>query len=128
MSIAKYITVEPRYNEVPRDWGNVFVITWVRYINEIPLHSEFVGKRLKSLLYWGLANNYFALKLNSVTLHHSAFSLIMQLLSGFERSFNFSRVMTFICYIGVDFKFGLLDCVRITGIALYRGSVPYILL
>ena len=48
--------------------------------------------------------------------------------------------MTFIRYIGVDFKFGLLDCVRyngdfvITGISLYRGSlyrgsaVPYILL
>ena len=42
MSIAKYIMVEPRYNEVPKDWGNVFIITGVRYINKIPLYSEFV--------------------------------------------------------------------------------------
>ena len=38
--------------------------------------------------------------------------------------------MAFIRYIEVDFKFGLLDCVYITGISLYRdslyrGSVPY---
>ena len=25
------VTVEPRYNEVPRDWENVFVIWRVRY-------------------------------------------------------------------------------------------------
>ena len=25
-------TVKPRYNEVPRDWQNVFVIKGVRYI------------------------------------------------------------------------------------------------
>ena len=27
---------------------------------------------------WDLANNYFALKLNTVTLHHSAFGLTVQ--------------------------------------------------
>ena len=27
-------------------------------------------------------------------------------------AFIFCRVMTIICYIGVDFTFGLLDCVR----------------
>ena len=26
------VTVEPRYNEVPRDWQNVFAITRFRYI------------------------------------------------------------------------------------------------
>ena len=54
-------------------------------------------------------------------------------------AFIFCRVMTFIRYVGVDFTFGLLDCVRynedlvITRTSLYRGSlyrgsVPYILL
>ena len=44
-------------------------------------------------------------------------------------AFIFCRVMTVIRYIGVDFTFGLLDCVPdITRILLYRGSVPYILL
>ena len=28
-------TVEPRFNEVPRDWGNLFVIPWVRYIEHV---------------------------------------------------------------------------------------------
>ena len=27
-------------------------------------------------------------------------------------AFNFRRVIIFICYIGVDFKFGLLECVH----------------
>ena len=28
-------TVEPRFNEVPRDWGNLFVISRVRYIENL---------------------------------------------------------------------------------------------
>ena len=30
-------TVEPRFNEVPRDWGNVFVISRVRYIENLDI-------------------------------------------------------------------------------------------
>ena len=29
------ITVEPRFNEVPRDWANWFVISRVRYIENL---------------------------------------------------------------------------------------------
>ena len=85
--------MEPRYNEVPRDWENVFVISGVRY-KQNPLYNEFVGKRPKSLLYRGMVNNYFALKLNSVMLHHPAFGFILQLLSGFERLNNIRDLMS----------------------------------
>ena len=30
-------TVEPRFNEVPRDWGNWFVIFRVRYIENLDI-------------------------------------------------------------------------------------------
>ena len=30
-----YNTVEPRFNEVPRDWANWFVISRVRYIENL---------------------------------------------------------------------------------------------
>ena len=30
-------TVEPRFKEVPRDWGNLFVILRVRYIEHFDL-------------------------------------------------------------------------------------------
>ena len=30
-------TVEPRFNEVPRDWGDLFVIARVRYIENLDL-------------------------------------------------------------------------------------------
>ena len=30
-------TVEPQFNEVPRDWGNLFVISRVRYIENFDL-------------------------------------------------------------------------------------------
>ena len=33
--IKNYSTVEPRFNEVPRDWANWFVISRVRYIENI---------------------------------------------------------------------------------------------
>ena len=35
----------PRYNEVPRDWQDLFTITWFRYI-EVLFH----------ILYWGKEN------------------------------------------------------------------------
>ena len=35
---SQYRTVEPRYNEVPRDRENVFVITGVRYIWFCSIH------------------------------------------------------------------------------------------
>ena len=34
-SSTKAITVEPRFNEVPRDWVNLFVISRVRYIENL---------------------------------------------------------------------------------------------
>ena len=40
----------------------------------------------------------------------------------------FTRVMSIIRYIGVDFQFGLLHLVRYNGVSLYRGLVPYTLL
>ena len=84
--------MEPRYNEVPRDWENVFVISGVRYKRN-PVITN-VGKRPKSSLYRGMVNNYFALKLNSVTLYHPAFGFILQLLSGFERLNNIRDLMS----------------------------------
>ena len=33
----KYDTVEPRFNEVPRDWGNLHVKSRVRYIEHLHL-------------------------------------------------------------------------------------------
>jgi len=65
-----------------------------------------VGKPPNSSSYQGSADNYFALKSNSVMPHHSAFGLI------------------------VNFTFGLFDCVLYVGVfvipgSLYWGSVPY---
>ena len=54
VSIIRRATVEPRYNEVPRDWQNVFVITRFRYI-EVLFHIFYYysGKQNRSL-YRGL--------------------------------------------------------------------------
>jgi len=38
MAPAVSVTVEPRFNEVPRDWGNWFVISRIRYI-EVLFHT-----------------------------------------------------------------------------------------
>ena len=35
MYIVSPVTVEPRIDEVPRDWGNLFVISRVRYIGNV---------------------------------------------------------------------------------------------
>ena len=43
-------------------------------------------------------------------------------------AFIFCRVMTFVRYIGVDFTFGPLDCVRYNEDFVISRSVPYILL
>ena len=50
-------TVEPRFNELPRDWGNMFVISRVRYISI--QYNEFVEKQPKCSLYRGIVNNCF---------------------------------------------------------------------
>ena len=50
-SMAKQVTeytVELRFNEVPRDWGNWFVISRVRYI-EVLFHA-LVITRLKNIV------------------------------------------------------------------------------
>ena len=47
-------TVEPRFNEVTRDWGNCFVITRVRYI-EVLFHTlHYYWAEKYHLLYRGL--------------------------------------------------------------------------
>ena len=30
-------TVEPRFNKVPREWGNLFVVSRVRYIENLDI-------------------------------------------------------------------------------------------
>ena len=40
--------MEPRFNEVPRDWGNLFVISRVRYI-EGSLYRGFVVSRVRCI-------------------------------------------------------------------------------
>ena len=37
MPSLKGSTVEPRFNEVPRDWGNMFIISRVHYIEHLDL-------------------------------------------------------------------------------------------
>ena len=41
-------TVEPQYNEVPRDWQNVFVITEIRYIGVLSIYFTITG--LKNMI------------------------------------------------------------------------------
>ena len=36
-------TVEPGFNELPRDWQNVFVITGVRFIGFFSIHFTITG-------------------------------------------------------------------------------------
>ena len=47
-------TVEPRFNEVPGDWGNLFVISRVRYIENLDITN--LGKKPKCSLYRGIVN------------------------------------------------------------------------
>ena len=58
-----YLTVQ-----VPRVSENVFVFCRVHggSLQTKPRYDKFVGKQPKLSLYRGLANNYFAVKLNSV--------------------------------------------------------------
>ena len=53
-AVSKTGTVEPRYNEVPRDWQNLFAKTRFRYV-EILFHifSYYWGTKNRSL-YQGL--------------------------------------------------------------------------
>ena len=48
--IMNLYTVEPRFNEVPGDWPNLFVKSRVRYYRK-PQYNELEGKRPKCLLY-----------------------------------------------------------------------------
>ena len=47
------ITVEPGFNEVPRDWGNLLVGSLYR----IPRFNEFSTKESKCSLFRGIVNN-----------------------------------------------------------------------
>ena len=49
-------TVEPRFNEVPRDWGNLFVISRVRYIKGLEQFNEFSKKQPKCSIYRGIVD------------------------------------------------------------------------
>ena len=48
-------TMEPRFNEMPRDWGKLFVIEGSLY--RTPPFNEFSGKLPKCSLYRGIVNN-----------------------------------------------------------------------
>ena len=50
----KMHTVEPLFNKVPRDWGNVFVISRVHF-----RYNKFLEKQSKCLLYRGIVNDCF---------------------------------------------------------------------
>ena len=58
---------EPRFNEMPRDWGNLFVIFLVCYIECL----DIAEKQPKCSLYQGIVND--RLFFNGVTLHYPAF-------------------------------------------------------
>ena len=49
-------TVKPRFNEVPRNWGNLFVKLRAGSLYGTPF-NEFSGKLPKYLLYPSLVNN-----------------------------------------------------------------------
>ena len=51
-------TVEPRFNEVPRDWGNLFIIWRVRYIENLDITN--LWKNNQNVRYnRGIVNNWF---------------------------------------------------------------------
>ena len=55
-----WTTVEPRFNEVPRDWGNVFVISRVHYIQNLDLTNFWKNRqyvRYISRYSWWLISN-----------------------------------------------------------------------
>ena len=49
--------VEPRFNEVPRDWANWFVKSRVPALYRKSRYNEFVEKQQKCSLYRGIVNN-----------------------------------------------------------------------
>ena len=53
-----FVTVEPRFNEVLRDWGNFFVISRVRYIENL-YSTNFREYNQRCSLYRGIVNNYY---------------------------------------------------------------------
>ena len=57
LGISLANTVEPRFNEVPRDWGNLFVISRVRYIENSDLTNFLEKKKTKCSLYRGIVND-----------------------------------------------------------------------
>ena len=60
-------TVEPRYNEVPGDWQNVFAITRFRYIEVLSTHFPITAIQKNRLLYRGLL--YIEVRCNEVPLY-----------------------------------------------------------
>ena len=46
--------MEPWFNEVPRDWGNWFVISRVCYIEVLFIHYAIAGLKNNCSLYQGL--------------------------------------------------------------------------
>ena len=60
LGISLANTEEPRFNEVPRDRGNLFVISRVPYIENLALTNfweNLVGKQAKCSLYRGIVND-----------------------------------------------------------------------
>ena len=90
--------MEPRYNEVPRDWQNVFVITRFRYI-EVRFHIFYYysGKQNRSL-YRGL--RYMEVRYIKVSLYEKKKS--MRILSRARKvpSIRSSGTSRFCCWAG----------------------------
>ena len=125
--------METRFNEVSRDWANWFVISRVSCIKNLVITNLLENNQ--SVRYIGVeliinrSNKREREKIKQIRFYDSARVILYmcavvteKLLSYFKvKEFSsllvcfaliFCRVMTFIRYIGVDFTFGFLDCVR----------------
>ena len=49
-------TVEPRFNEVPRDWGNLFIFLYRGFVISNALIKRIFKKQPKCPLYRGIIN------------------------------------------------------------------------
>ena len=70
-----FVITKPRYNEVPRDWQNLFVITKPRY-NEVPRDWQnlFVITKFRYIeelfCYWGKVNRSLYQGLRYIEVHY----------------------------------------------------------
>ena len=65
--------MEPRYNEVPRDWQNLFVITKPRYNEQIYNKFCYIEELFHVFYYYGGKVNrslYQRLRYNNIEVHY----------------------------------------------------------